>query len=241
MAKIYETRAPGLLLEAPLCTAANVETPTVKQACVVGDQLLTPTPKPSVDALIAKDKDELDGVSVLVDGIGPVEKGPAPMSEEEIRILLEKSDIEVCRFIDDCTYTDITSVLNRCAVEEAFMQQNRKFPSTPCQSEQEDRASSDNKSPQPSMQVVPAVVEDAARLVPMVGEKGKRVQKRAATLARKTSEKSEATSGDQIDPRDWTQPKRRSNETAAAYSARLKEFAAKQAKVMKRLGLAPRK
>jgi len=58
--EIYETRDPQLLLRAPLCTSANVETPTVKLPMVVGEELLVPAPKPSADAPVAKDKDEVD-------------------------------------------------------------------------------------------------------------------------------------------------------------------------------------
>jgi hypothetical protein len=189
--QIYETRDPGLLLKAPLCTSENVETPTVKQPSVVGDVLLMPVPKPSTDAPVAKDKEELDGTRPVADGL---------------TIEAELAHVE---------------------------------PVSEHQDEQEDRASSDNKSLQSSAL---AVVEAAAKLVPMVGEGGKRVRKDAVHKASKSEAKAEVGewTGEE-DPRLWTPPKQKKHETAEVYKLRLAGWQAKQAKVAKRLGLTLKK
>jgi len=197
--QIYETRDPELLLKAPLCTSANVETPTVKQPMVVGEELLLPTPKPSVDAPVAKDKEELDGTR--------------PLTDE----------------------ADAKSAEAKC-VEEIETMLAHVEPTIEHQSEQAGRAASDHKSPQLSAM---AVVEAAAKLVPMVGEGGKRVRKDAVHKAPKSSEKPEVA-GDlkpKLDPRTWKPRKQREGEPPAEFKAYLVGWQEKRTKVAKRLGL----
>jgi len=83
------------------------------------------------------------------------------------------------------------------------------------------------------------VVEAAAKLVPMVGEGGKRVRKGPPTLARESAVKT-VVAGDpkpKLDPRTWKPRKQRDGEPPAEFKAYLVGWQEKRTKVAKRLGL----
>jgi len=161
--------------------------------------LLVPAPKPSVDALVAKDKEELDGTRPLTDEADM--KSAEAKCIEEIKIMLAHVE-----------------------------------PVVEHQSEQADRAASDHKSPQLSAMTV---VEAAAKLVPMVGEGGKRVRKGLPTLARESAVKTTVASESKpkVDPRSWTPRKQRQGEPPAEYKAYLVDWSKKRAHLAKKMGL----
>lgn len=200
--QIYETRDPELLLRAPLCTSANVETPTVKQPMVVGDEMMLPVPKPGADADASKGKEELDGSRPLAD---PIPIGTAwKLGEEELDEVFQAPptgamasaeyyennphlvdpDIMTVEELEDATFdtTDRSAeaVRHRNTLEEVVMAKKAQ-----------------------------KVVEAAAKLVPMVGEGGKRVRRTAATSAKKTGAKAPAAGEPKpkLDPRTWTDRK----------------------------------
>lgn len=69
--QLSTTRDPGLLLRAPLCTAAPESYPPVKQVCVVGEELMTPVAK-AADAADSKGKGEVSGEDVRCDPVTPL-------------------------------------------------------------------------------------------------------------------------------------------------------------------------
>jgi hypothetical protein len=77
---------PGLLLQAPLCTAHPDSYPKVKVPCVVGEELMTPVDQPPADAQVPKDKEEADcmkPVDEVEQVAGAVEQEPIPVAAVE--------------------------------------------------------------------------------------------------------------------------------------------------------------
>jgi len=241
--QIWETRDPQLLLQAPLCTAANVETPVVKQPCVVGDILLLPAPKPVADALPPKDKEELDGTRPVVDAAPPTcgvwKLAGAELDEvfdfspEERACADEKvccCELEFCC----CTVDHTKPYKYKTKSGETRLRDPAAYVGTAeeHQDKPEGCASSGHKPLQSS---VPAVVEAAAKLIPLVDEKGRRSRKGAEPEAPKTEKSAVGGKFSKDDPNTWTAPKQRDNQTPEEFSAYLREWERKRAYALKRI------
>jgi len=238
--QIYETRDPELLLRAPLCTSADVVTPIVKQPMVVGEELLQPAPKPSAEVLPPKDKIEEYDYKVLEDSY-PAEK--IGMAVEVLMSIMRAT------YISEETRTKLikTVYAGDALVAEVWLEdEDPKFRANSepthvqatteqSQGEQGGRASSDDKSLQPNQ----PLVEAAAKLVPMVGEEGKRVWKKPVASGLKSEPKGKVAgkSETKLDPRTWKPRKQRDGEPLAEYKAYLETWTKKQAAVAKRCGV----
>jgi hypothetical protein len=240
--QIWDTRDPELLLQAPLCTAANVETPTVKQECVVGDTLLHPAPKPDADALPPKDKTELDGTRPLADG-EPLAQAVWKIPENELDEVFDFSPEErTCAEEKVCCCE-----LGLCCTVNHTVPYKYKTKSGEIRFREPALCVPHITAPGRDMRdhvpmaeaFVDPVVQAAAKLVPMVDEKGRRARKDAAPAAPKTGAKAPAAEDPKpkLDPRTWKPRKQRDGESPAEFKAYLVEWTEKRAKVAKRLGV----
>jgi hypothetical protein len=87
------------------------------------------------------------------------------------------------------------------------------------------------------LQLVPVEVETAAKLIPLVDEKGWRSRKDAGPAAPKTEKSAAEDPKPKLDPRTWKPRKQRDGESPAEFKAYLVQWTEKRAKVAKRLGV----
>jgi hypothetical protein len=242
--RIWETRDPQLLLQAPLCTSANVETPTVKMPSVVGDTLLLPAPKPSADALPPKDKEELDETPPPVEGnplaMNAVWKIPEgeldevfDFSPEERQCADEKiccCELELC-----CTVDHTIPYKYRTKSGETRLRNPATYVAS--STEGQSKLAGCAANGHTPLQLIPVEVETAAKLIPLVDEKGRRSRKDAAPAAPKTEKSAAEDPKPKLDPRTWKPRKQRDGESPAEFKAYLVQWTEKRAKVAKRLGV----
>jgi len=213
---------PQLLLAAPLCTPAP-PTPTVKQTCVVGEDLLDPQFK-----------------DVPKDDKGKEEASDFPQKDEP---MFDDLPTPPSTATEDAGFWDRCHEMFRGwdTVDDLIDQPQFVFspntPPKPVPMAQEDIERSRAESRRGSIERATAaraaatvsMVED---VVPTLDEKGRHPRRKTAP---KDVDKSNPKKA--VDPRNWRTPAQKPNETPEAFAVRLKAWGVKRQSVAARLGV----